>query len=131
MSTRYGMKPSSLLIVFLNGLMILPPPVEWSRMICGLATEGEFGAANDGFPAGVPLPLPAAVGPTPDVASNGLFRPFSVIASSPYRTVRVALGDIPTAARCTAPESGCLRHLRGSRGSELACRVRYTRRRSK
>jgi hypothetical protein len=29
--------------------MILPPPVEWSRMLCGLATKGEFAAANDRF----------------------------------------------------------------------------------
>jgi hypothetical protein len=27
--------------------MILLPPVEWSRMLCGLATKGELGAAND------------------------------------------------------------------------------------
>jgi len=34
---------------FLNALMILLPPVEWSRMLCGLATKGDFGAANDRF----------------------------------------------------------------------------------
>ena len=31
-------------------------------MLCGLATKGEFGAANDGLPAGAPLPSPTAVG---------------------------------------------------------------------
>jgi len=29
--------------------MILPPPVEWSRMLSGFATKGEFGAWNDRF----------------------------------------------------------------------------------
>jgi hypothetical protein len=34
---------------FLNALTILPPAVEWSRMLCGLATKGEFGAWNGRF----------------------------------------------------------------------------------